>query len=174
MTPVLCYYNLKEEVTLQCDVSQSGLGAALLQGGQPIAYASHALTSVESRYTQIEKELLSIVFGCDHFEAYMYGSDEVHIKTDHKPLEMIMVKPLDSAPKRLQRMLLCLQKYNLRVKYKRGDTMYLTDTLSRAHPAEVHKCDFYQNLESMNQTMSLALVRTKYRKSSMPQWMIQS
>ena len=83
MTPVLCYYNLKEEVTLQCDVSQSGLGAALLQGGQPIAYASHALTSVESRYTQIEKELLSIVFGCDHFEAYIYGRDEVHIETDH-------------------------------------------------------------------------------------------
>ena len=30
-TPVLCYYNLKEEVTLQCDVSKSGLGAALMQ-----------------------------------------------------------------------------------------------------------------------------------------------
>ena len=29
-TPVLRYYNLKEEVTLQCDASQSGLGAALL------------------------------------------------------------------------------------------------------------------------------------------------
>ena len=30
-TSVLHYYNLKEEVTLQCDVSQSGLGAALMQ-----------------------------------------------------------------------------------------------------------------------------------------------
>jgi len=84
MTPVLRYYNLKEEVTLQCDASQSGLGAALLQGGQPIAYASRALTlAEESRYAQIEKELLSIVFGCDHFEAYIYGRDEVHIETDH-------------------------------------------------------------------------------------------
>ena len=68
-TPVLRYYNLKEEVTLQCDASQSGLGAALLQNGQPVAYASRALTSTETHYAQIEKELLAIVFACKHFEA---------------------------------------------------------------------------------------------------------
>ena len=39
-TPILRYYNFCDEVTLQCDVSQSGLGAALLQIGQPVAYAS--------------------------------------------------------------------------------------------------------------------------------------
>jgi hypothetical protein len=61
-TPVLRYYNLKEEVTLQCDASQFGLGAALMQNGQPVAYASRALTPAESRYAQIEKELLAIVF----------------------------------------------------------------------------------------------------------------
>ena len=67
--PVLRYYNLNEEVTLQCDASQSGLGVALLQGGQLVAYASHTLTETKSRYAQIEKELLAIVFGCDHFDA---------------------------------------------------------------------------------------------------------
>ena len=30
-TPVLRYYNLEEEATIQCDASQSGLGAALMQ-----------------------------------------------------------------------------------------------------------------------------------------------
>ena len=49
-TPVLRYYNLQEEVTLQCDASQSGLGAALLQNGQPLAYASRALTPAETSY----------------------------------------------------------------------------------------------------------------------------
>ena len=107
-TPVLRYYNVKEAVTLQCDASQSGLGAALLQAGQPVAYASRALTSTESWYAQIEKELLAIVFACEHFEAYIYGREVVHIETDHKPLEMIVLKPLDKAPKRLQRMLLRL------------------------------------------------------------------
>ena len=46
-----------------------------------------------------------------------------------------MLKPLNSVPKWLQRMLLHLQKYNLEVKYKRGDQLFLADTLSRAHRA---------------------------------------
>ena len=49
----LRYYNLKEDVTIQCDASQRGPGAALLQGGQPVAYASHALTDTEVNYAQI-------------------------------------------------------------------------------------------------------------------------
>ena len=61
-TPVLRYYSLDKEVTLQCDASQSGLGAALMQNNQPVAYASRALTPTETRYVQIEKELLAIVF----------------------------------------------------------------------------------------------------------------
>ena len=66
-TPVLRYYNLQGEVTLQCDASQFGLGAALLQNGQPVAYASRALTDTETRYDQIEKELLAIVFALRTF-----------------------------------------------------------------------------------------------------------
>ena len=104
-TPVLRYYNIPEEVTLQCDASQSGLGAALMQNGQPVAYASRALTPTETRYAQIKKELLAIVFGCEHFEAYTYGRDVVQVETDHQPLETILRKPLHSAPTRLQRML---------------------------------------------------------------------
>ena len=61
-TPVLRYYNVKEEVTIQCDASQHSLGAALLQNGQPVAYASRALSGTETRYAQIEKELLAILF----------------------------------------------------------------------------------------------------------------
>ena len=49
-TPILRYYNLAEEATIQCDASQAGLGAALMQGGQPVAYVSQALTDTETRY----------------------------------------------------------------------------------------------------------------------------
>ena len=64
VSPILRYYNLREKVTIQCDASQHGLGAVLLQGGQPVAYASRALTPTEENYAQIEKELLAIVFAC--------------------------------------------------------------------------------------------------------------
>ena len=100
----------------------------------------------------MEKELLAIVYGCDHFEPYVYGREVIHVESDHKPLKMIVLKPLDSAPKRLQRMLLQLQNYNLKVKHKKGEYMYLADTLSRAHRLEVHTCEFSQNLESIDST----------------------
>jgi hypothetical protein len=43
-------------------------GAVLLQEDQPIAYASRALTETETRYTQIEKELLAIVWATYKFD----------------------------------------------------------------------------------------------------------
>ena len=71
------------------------------------------------------------MFACDHFEAYIYGRDNIHVDTDHKPQEGILLKPLNSAHKRLQRMLLTQQNYSLQVKYKKGVKMFLADTLSR-------------------------------------------
>ena len=92
--------NLKEDVIIQCDASQRGPGAALLQGGQPMAYDLLALTDTEVNYTQIE-ELLAIVFTCEKFDSYIYGRDCVQVQTDHKPLESILRKELCTAPKRL-------------------------------------------------------------------------
>ena len=152
---MLKYYNLDEEVTIQCDASQSGLGATLLQNGQPVAYASRALTSAETRYAQIEKELLAIVLACERFETYIYGREVITIETDHKPLETIVLKPLHSAPQRLQRMLLRLQKYSLRLKYMKGKDMFLADTLSRAYLPEVNVCEFAHELEEVDHRIPL-------------------
>jgi len=99
-TPVLHYYNLKEEIALQCDISQM---AALMQNGQLVAYASKALISAETQYAQIEKELLAIVFACDHFKAYIYRRERVQVETDHKPLVFIVFKPLDQQAPNLTR-----------------------------------------------------------------------
>ena len=163
-TPVLRYYNIEEEVTLQCDASQSGLGAALMQNGQPVAYASRALTPAETRYAQIEKELLAIVFACDRFEAYVYGRGLVNIESDHKPLEPIFSKPLASAPTRLQRMLLRLQKYNLHVRYKKGKDMHLADTLSRAYLPEVNACAFTRELEDIDHRTWLPVTKDRWQE----------
>ncbi|XP_035700303.1 uncharacterized protein K02A2.6-like [Branchiostoma floridae] len=130
--PVLKYYDKTEELTLQTDASSTGLGAAIMQNGQPVAYASRALTDSETRYAQIEKEMLSVVFGLERFHQYTYGRD-VLVQTDHKPLEMIVLKPLHAAPKRLQRLMMRMQQYHVKITYKPGKEMYLADTLSRAY-----------------------------------------
>ena len=130
--PVLRYYDVNEEVTLQCDASERGLGAVLLQNGQPVAFASRTLTETEQRYAQIEKECLSITFGAHKFSQYISRREKVTVETDHKPLESIFRKSLLDAPSRLQRMLLRLQRYNLEVGYKPGPQMFIADHLSRA------------------------------------------
>ena len=134
-TPVLRYYDPSKPVLLSVDASSTGLGAVLVQEGKPVAFASRALTPAQQKYAQIEKELLAIVYGCNKFHQYVYGRT-VHVESDHKPLEAIMQKNLNQAPLRLQRMLLNLQKYDLKVKYKPGLTMQLADTLSRNYLPE--------------------------------------
>ena len=62
-SPVLKYFDPKADTELQCDASDKGFGACLMQDGQPVGYASRAMTSAEVNYAQIEKELLAIVFG---------------------------------------------------------------------------------------------------------------
>ena len=43
-------------MTIQVDASQEGLGAALLQNGKPVAFASKALTITECWYVNRERE----------------------------------------------------------------------------------------------------------------------
>ena len=136
----------------------------MLQNGQPIAYAFRALTSAETRYAQIEKELLAIVFACEKFEPYVFGREMVHVETDHKPLEAIVHKPRNAVPQRLQRMLLRLQKYNLEFKCKKGQDMFLADILSRAYLTEVNASDFVAELEHVDHKQSLPVSNARWEK----------
>ncbi|CAI5678464.1 unnamed protein product [Oreochromis niloticus] len=147
--PVLKYYSPEEELTLQCDASETGLGAALTQHGKPVAFASRALTLTERGYAQIEKECLAIVFGMEKFHQYTYGR-LVRVQSDHKPLENIIKKPLLHAPKRLQRMLLRLQKYDITITYVPGRDMLLADTLSRAYLQDSIKSQTELETECVN------------------------
>ena len=82
--PLLKYYDPSKPLVLQCDASEKGLGAALLQEDRPLAYASRALTPTESNYAQIEKELLAIVFGMERFHQYSYDR-QVTVDSDPQP-----------------------------------------------------------------------------------------
>ena len=122
-------------MTLQVDASTKDLGATLMQQGKPIAFASKALTDTESRYANTERELLTVVYGCERFHTFLYGQTFI-AESDHKPLESIQLKHLTSTPPRLQRMLLRLQPYDLTIRYRLGTQIQIADALSRLSPEE--------------------------------------
>ena len=148
-SPILAYYDPKKELVIQCDASSTGLGAVLLQDGKPLGYASRALSATECEYAQIEKECLAIVFSLERFHQYTFGRRTI-IHSDHKPLEMIVRKPLHKAPKRLQGMILRLIQYDIEVVYKKGKEMYIADTLSRAYlPEDIHHRDHFSKINAV-------------------------
>ena len=130
--PVLAYFDPEKPVTVQVDSSSYGLGACVMQEGKPVAYASRSLNDAERNYSQLEKEMLAITWVCGKFHDYIYGVPGVLLESDHKPLESLFQKPLVTAPQRIQRMMLRVQKYDLHVRYRPGKEMFIADTLSRA------------------------------------------
>ena len=167
-SPVLKYYSVNDEVTIQCDASDTGLGAVLLQKGQPVCYASRALTDVESRYAQIEKELLAIVWSCHKFDQYIYGRDIVHVESDHEPLQAVFKKPIHQSPKRLQRMRMALQNYSLDIQYKKGRLMFIADALSRAYRLTTedakHDCSEVRALREVQHEDGLSVSPTRLQE----------
>lgn len=117
--------------TKQCDARQGGLGAVILQNSKPIEYTSCSLTNTETQYTEIEKEMLAIVFALEGFNQYTFVQ-HVHIESDHRPLEMILLKPLVQAPQHLQLMMM-LKKYDFTMHHERDKNMHLANILSRAY-----------------------------------------
>ena len=54
MNVTLHHYDVKRPVEIHVNASLRGLGAALVQDGKPVAFASKALTPTEQRYANIE------------------------------------------------------------------------------------------------------------------------
>jgi hypothetical protein len=162
--PVLSYYDPKKPVTLSVDASSKGLGAVLYQEEKQVAYASRALTPTQQKYAQIEKETLTIVFGTTKFHQFLFGK-EVLVTSDHKPLEYIFNKPLHQAPLRLQKMLLALHRYELRIVYKPGRELFIADALSRNYLEET-KETLVQELEvnEVHLTAHLPISPDKYQE----------
>ena len=110
----------------------------LLQEGKPVYFASKSLTETESRYSNIEREMLGVVFALTRLHQYSFGR-HVTVISDHKPLESLDLKNLNLCPPRLQRMLLRIQEYDYDIVYRPGPKIPVPDCLSRLVPSS--RCD---------------------------------
>ena len=116
---VLKYYMPDLDLYIETNASGKGIGMALLQSENnehsslyTIAYGSKTLTAAETRYANIERELLGVVGALEKFHYFTFGQPVV-ILTDHKPLIAISKKALVNAPPRLQRLLLRMNNCNV-------------------------------------------------------------
>ena len=57
----IAFYDTRQPVTLEVDASMKGLGAALVQDKEPVAYASKSLTKTQANYSNIECAMLPLV-----------------------------------------------------------------------------------------------------------------
>ena len=133
--PVLAYFDKTKKHTIQCDASKKGLGAVLLWESKPVMYMSRALTENEQRYSNIERELLAIVFALERINHYMFGRT-ITVQTDHQPLQSIWKKSIVSTSPRLQRLLLRLAHYDLNIEFLRRKENVIADALSRVCPLQ--------------------------------------
>ena len=122
----MAYFDPKKDTRLIVDASPHGLGAILCQTApnnpenlKVIAYGSRALTSVERRYSQTEREALAIVWGCEYFHLFIHGH-KVSVVTDHKPVQLIWSNPSSKPSARIERWGLRLQPYDVEVVYRPG------------------------------------------------------
>ena len=99
---------------------------------RPVAYNSRALSDVERRYAQIEKEALAVTWACERLSDLLIGKT-FHLKTDHKPLiPLLSTKDLDTLPPRIQRFRMRLMRFHYTIEHIPGKLLVSADALSRA------------------------------------------
>ena len=57
---VMEYFDARKSSELIVDASPTGLGAILSQNNKILSYASRALSDIESRYSQTDREMLAV------------------------------------------------------------------------------------------------------------------
>ena len=116
---------------LQVDSGEDGMRAVLQQKGRPGECASCSITKTLQKWAQIEKKSISYCFRSRVIPQYTYGR-LITIENDHKPLQLILNKPLSQAAKRLQNLMVKTDRYDIAFKFVYGKDVKLANALSRA------------------------------------------
>ena len=153
---MLKYFDSNLPIYIETDASKKGIGVVLLQPDnsventshtevpnnlRPVFYASKTLTATVSNYSNIEHEMLGVVFSMLHFKHFIYRR-QVHIFTDHKPLITLFAKNLATTSPRFYRMLIKILDYVVDLHHEEGNKMHLSDAISRL---SVHDSDAAKN-----------------------------
>jgi len=96
-------------------------------------FASSTLSAAEQNYSQIDRDVLAIIFGINKFHKYLFGrkltlvSDHLHLKSLFNQNKNIPVR----VSSRLQRWAIILSGYDNEFQYRKGSNINNDDALSR-------------------------------------------
>ena len=160
---VLAHYDPTQDIGIACDASNVGIGCVLFHrypdgSERPIANVSKTLTAAQRKYSQIQKEALSIIFALSKFHQYLYAR-KFFLVTDHRPLISIFGTGKGTptlAANRLARWALTLSQYDYVIEFRKSSDHGNADALSRL-PAG-HD-DIFDKEESEADTDSVCLIK---------------
>jgi hypothetical protein len=137
ITSTLEYFRKDWSTVVTVDASPVGLGCVLAQHprGYPdqhkvVLNLSRALSPVERRYSQVEREALAVVWACERLHFYLYGCDSFELRTDNKAIQLIFGNPQSKPKGRIERWALRLLPYRFEVVHTKGSGN-IADYLSR-------------------------------------------
>ena len=104
---------------------------------QVISYSSGSLNTTEQRYSQLERECLSIAYACQRHRVYLFGRT-FKIYNDNKALvNLLLSRPSSKVPLRIERTILQLQGYDFDIEYVKSE-QNISNYISR-HPDREQK-----------------------------------
>ena len=94
----------------------------------PVGFYARQIHGAEKSYSATELEVLAVISSIAHFAHYLYGR-HVDVIIDHKALESLCTSK--TLNKRLQRMAMKLQGWDVSIYYRPGEQNGNADALSR-------------------------------------------
>ncbi|WVZ90652.1 hypothetical protein U9M48_036935 [Paspalum notatum var. saurae] len=127
-TPVLALPNFTLPFTVETDACGNGVGAVLMQQGQPIAFLSKGLGEKHRHLSIYEKEFLALIMAVEKWRPYLQRQPFT-ILTNHKSLSYLTEQTLHSDMQR--KAMAWLMGLQFTIVYKQGKENTAADALSR-------------------------------------------
>jgi hypothetical protein len=94
---VLQLPDFAERFIVDCDASDSGIGAVLHQDRGPITFFSRQVAPQHAMLAAYERKLIGLVKAARHWRAYIWTTDFV-VRTDHFSLKHLLDQRLSTIP----------------------------------------------------------------------------
>ncbi|KAK7605127.1 hypothetical protein V9T40_006985 [Parthenolecanium corni] len=128
------------DIILATDASDFAIGATLYQisgeSRQPLGFFSRRLSTIETKYSTYDRELLAIFAGIRYFKHMLEGR-VFSVYTDHRPITYAFKQGSDHASPRQIRQLDYIGQFTTDIRYVKGEDNESADALSRVDQISV-------------------------------------